>query len=456
MSSALYDPVKGFTDRVALEALKLEKLKKQIAHICERSPYQRARFDKAGFRPEHLETLADLRHVPMMDKQLERESQAESQAKGISSLGMHIVCDPKDVIRISSTSGTTGIPTFTGYTDKDTLVSAEVMKRGMSLMGAQKGDVVMHGFVLSMWIAGVPVVDIMQRAGFTVVPIGGQSGPERFAVTARAVFPAQLNCTPSFAVWMADKLKQELGIDPKEFGFKRLMVAGEPGGSIPAVREKISNLWGGVEIYDVIGAIHSTFMSSCSCQHNSGMHFLAEDFAHLEILDPATGESLPLEDGVTGEAVYTALEKECAPAVRFRTGDKYLVRRGACACGRDTLRFVIDGRVDDMLLVRGVNVFPSAIQAIVARYSGRGVGSNIRVVLKSKPPVQEPPLPVRVELVEEIVGEAKAALEAEMSEVISNELRFRCQVELLTPGSLAAFQKDKNQKQQIFDREYAS
>lgn len=454
MSHDIYDMERGFDDRNALEALKLAKLQKQMKRVYEQSEFHRQRFDDAGVRPDMIKTLGDLRHVPFMDKHIERESQAESQRQRLTSLGMHIVCDPRDVIRISSTSGTTGLPTFTGYTKADTMATAEVVRRTMPIMGAERGDVVMHAFVMSMWIAGLPVADVLQLAGLTCVPIGGLSGPERFAVTAQATMPVQLNCTPSYATWMAEKLKSDHGVDPTTLGIKRILLSGEPGGSIPAVRERISKLWGGASIFDGIGASHSSFFASFNCEHNDGLHFLAEDFVHMELIDPVTGESLPLEDGVSGEGVYTALEKECAPAVRFRTGDRFSLRRGRCKCGRDTLRYTIEGRTDDMLLVRGVNVFPAAIKTLVSRFADQGVSDIMRIVLKNAPPVQEPPLPVRVELARYLPAGERARLATEMTASISTELRFRCEIELLDPGTLAAFQQDKNQKQQIFEKAY--
>jgi phenylacetate-CoA ligase len=328
------------------------------------------------------------------------------------------------------------------------------MRRAMPIMGAQPGDIVMHAFVMSMWIAGLPVADVMQMAGICVVPIGGTSGPERFAVTAKAMRPVGLNCTPSYAIWMADKLKNDLGIDAATLGFKRILLAGEPGGSIPEMRQRISKLWGGAAIYDGIGASHSSFFAAFNCDHNQGLHWLADDYVQLEIIDPISGDPIPPEDGASGEGVYTALQKECAPAIRFRTGDRFVIRRGTCACGRDTIRYSIEGRTDDMLLVRGVNVFPAAIKALVSRFTDDGITGTMRVVLKSPPPVQQPPLPIRVELARDMAAGERAALAERMSATISTELRFRAEVELVDPGSLSAFQQDKNQKQQIFDREY--
>ncbi|MEY8828904.1 phenylacetate--CoA ligase family protein [Sedimentitalea sp. XS_ASV28] len=454
MNNSLYHPEKGFTDRAALEAVKLDRLQKQVHRIYGQSEFHRARLDKAGFHPDMIRSLDDLRHIPFMDKKLERKSQEESQARGLTCLGMHTVCDPADVIRISSTSGTTGTPTFTGYTKADSVVTQRIFERALPIMGGQKGDVVMHAFVMSMWIAGLPMADIMQMAGMTVVPIGGTSGPERFAVTAKAVRPKHLNCTPSYAVWMAGKLKSDLNVDPASLGIERIALGGEPGGSIPEIREKISALWGGARIYDAIGASHSSFFSACNCDHNAGLHFLGEDYIHMELIDPASGAPVPLEDGASGEGVYTALIKECAPAIRFRTGDRFVIRRGACACGRDTIRYSIEGRTDDMLLVRGVNVFPAAIKAVVARFAGQGASDNMRIVLSGPPPVQEPPLRVKVELARDLGPDDRLALATEMSDTISTELRFRCRVELVDSGALAAFQQDKNQKQQIFEKAY--
>ena len=454
MLNAFYSPEHGFADRSRLNDYRLDRLKAQLSRVYEKSEFHRKRFDDAGVHPGMIRSFGDLARVPFMDKSVERESQRLSQERGLHALGMHIVCDPGDVVRISATSGTTGTPTFTGYTRKDNAVSAEIMKRFMGVMGARKGDPVMHAFVMSMWIAGLPVADAMQDAGLTVVPIGGKSGPESFAVTAAKVRPRQLNCTPSYAIWMGEALRDGHGTDPADFGIERILLAGEPGGSIGEVRSRISALWGGARIYDVIGAIHTSFVASISCDHNAGLHFLAEDVAHLELIDPASGESLPMEDGVCGEGVYTALEKECAPAIRFRTGDRFMIRRGPCACGRDTIRFFIQGRTDDMLLVRGVNVFPSALFAVIQRFTDRGITGNARIVLTSPPPVQEPPLPVRVALSGPMEPPDRNRLIKDLQNTISGELRFQCRIELVDAGAFAAFQENKNQKKQIFDREY--
>ncbi len=226
MLSPFYSPERGFVDRPRLDDYRFAKLKTQLNLVYEKSDFHRKRFDDAGIHPDMIRSFGDLGAVPFMDKSIERESQRASWEKRLHTLGMHIVCDPRDVTHISSTSGTTGTPTFTGYTRRDSVLSAEIMKRCME---------VMHAFVMSMWIAGMPGADVMQDAGLTVVPIGGKSGPENFAVVARQVRPKQLNCTPSYAIWMGEELRDKHGVDPAGLGFERISLAGEPGGSIDEV-----------------------------------------------------------------------------------------------------------------------------------------------------------------------------------------------------------------------------
>ena len=229
----LWNPKAELMDREELRKLQLEKLKKQLIRVYEESAYYKAKFDRHKVNPYQFRSLEQYRDYPFFDKEEERISQEESKEKMGHCLGMHITCDPKKVIRISSTSGTTGRPTFTGYTQKDREAVNETGARCMWRMGARPGDVVMHAFVLSMWIAGCPVVDLIQNFGACVVPIGALTGVERFAQIAREVFPTALNCTPSYAEYLIKNLPERAGVEAKDLGFKKIMVAGEPGGSIP-------------------------------------------------------------------------------------------------------------------------------------------------------------------------------------------------------------------------------
>ena len=229
----LWNPGIELMSREDMRALQLEKLKRQLERVYTQSPYYKAKFDKARVDPAKLTSLDDIRHFPFFDKEEERASQHASKEQFKNPLGMHVTCDPKKVIRISSTSGTTGSPTFTGYTQKDREAVNETGSRCFWRMGARPGDVVLHAFVLSMWIAGTPVVDLIQNFGATVVPIGATSGLPRFAQIAQEVFPKMLICTPSYAEYLIEKLPEKAGVHAKDLGIEKIMVAGEPGAGNP-------------------------------------------------------------------------------------------------------------------------------------------------------------------------------------------------------------------------------
>ena len=167
---------------------------------------------------------------------------------------MHITCDIKEVRRISSSSGTTGTPTFSGFTQKDREITAENMSRVFARVGIEKGDPVMHAGVLSMWVAGLPTLDAMMAAGACVIPMGALSGTERLAQIAAVTRPKVVLCTPSFALHLIKTMEARTGIDPKSIGIQKFMVFGEPGGSVKEIYGAISEGFGGADVYDVMGA----------------------------------------------------------------------------------------------------------------------------------------------------------------------------------------------------------
>jgi phenylacetate-CoA ligase len=220
-------------------------------------------------------------------------------------------------------------------------------------------------------------------------------------------------------------------------GIKTLIVYGEPGGSQDETRARLSAGFGGAEIFDLMGATGCHSPTAISCEANAGLHFFAHDSCLFEVLDPKTLTPLPLEEGVVGEAVYTGLDKECAPLLRWRDKDIVRIHTRPCACGRPGFRFYVEGRADDMLLVKGVNVYPNAIKDVVARFGARVTGA-IRVVKPGPSPVAPPPLLVRVERASELSNEASAALVREIEEDLHHKLRFRARVELVPAGALGA------------------
>lgn len=432
-----------------LKALQFARLSRQISRVFDESPYYREKFTRAGVSPATLKTLADIRHFPFFDKEEERISQERSREEAGHTLGMHITCDPKKVVMISSTSGTTGLPTFTGYTKADRDVVHESGARCLFQAGIRPGDVVLHAFVLSMWIAGAPVLDLLTHYGCTVVPIGALSGVERFAQVARSVAPKVLICTPSYGEYLIKNLPLRAGIEASSLGVKKIVVAGEPGGSIPEVRKRISDGFGGAEIYDFIGSTGGAFFTSISCEAVDGLHYNASDYCLFEIVDPKTLEPVPFENGAVGEIVYTGFLKECAPLIRWRDKDMVEVRTEPCACGRPGFRFKIRGRADDMMLVRGVNVYPHAVKDVVTGLRPHVTG-EMRIVRFSDQPVVEPPMKLRVEHAADLPAEAIAETAAEIERRINHLLRFRAEVEMVPPGTFSG----THHKTNLFEKRY--
>ena len=429
----LWNPAAEHLTGQELRQLQLAKMRRQLIWVYEQSPYYHAKFDKAGVNPHQFDSLERLRDYPFFDKDEERASQEASQAELGHPFGLHITCDPKNVRRISSSSGTTGTPTFSGFTQKDRDITAENMSRLLARAHIQAGDPVMHASVLSMWVAGLPVLDSLMAAGACVIPVGVLSGVERVAQIAAATRPKVIVCTPSFALYMIKKMAERTGIEPQSLSVEKFMVFGEPGGSVEEIYSAISDGFGGAMVYDIMGATGCHSPVGISCEEHAGIHYFAQDNAYFEIVDPETMQPLPLEDGIEGEIVFTSLDKECAPLIRWRDKDIIHVTMSPCPCGRPGPRLTFRGRVDDMLLVKGVNVFPNAVRDVVNRISSLTTG-NIRIVKDDAGPVVTPPVPVKVEVRRGINEAEKAALRQVIENAIHHHLRFRALPDLIEEG----------------------
>ena len=226
-----------------------------------------------------------------------------------------------------------------------------------------------------------------------------------------------------------------MNVDLTKIGMRSVSVYGEPGGSIPEIVKEISEGFGGAEVFDMSGGTGCLNPIFTSCKAQSGMHFIAPDHAYLELYDRSTKTVLPMVDGAEGELVYTALERECGPLIRFMDGDRFRINLQPCACGLPGMRVSILGRVDDMLLVKGVNVFPSAIRDVILGFEGEVTG-NIRIVRHSTSPVITPPLQVKVECIGNPTATKKDDLQQRLEQKIQRQLRFRASVILFSEGDL--------------------
>lgn len=340
-------------DREVIEAKQLESLKEITEFAYNNTVYYKRSFDEAGLKPSDIKSLKDLRKFPFIDKQTERKTQ------GLGSMvGELCAVDEKEIIFISASSGSTGVPTISPFTQNDFDEWMNIESRLMYQGGMRKNDRYMHGINFSLFVGG-PCVLGAQKLGAMGI-WSGTLPSDRLLYIIQQFKPTFIQTTPSYALYLGETAKRK-GIDPKELSVKRIIVAGEPGGSIPATRKAIEALWDAklIEFYGL-----SDIFGACAgmCDEQDGLH-LAEDHILVETVDPKTGEVLG--DGETGELVFTSLRKHARPMIRFRTGDIGFVDKSRCKCGRTSCRIHIVGRKDDMFIVSGVNIFPSDVETVL-------------------------------------------------------------------------------------------
>jgi phenylacetate-CoA ligase len=413
-----------------VERMQLEKLRRQLGYVVERSPFYARKLERAGLEPGRLRSLEGLRQVPFTTKEELRDSQIASPP-----LGEHAAADLVDVIRIHSSSGTTGRPSYVGITARDREVWTETVSRVYYCEGVRREDVVIHGFGLGFFVGGLPLKDAIENIGATFIPIGSGAS-ERLVTSIRDLGGTILTCTPSYANYLAEYVRERFRMEPAELGLERILLGAEPGGAIPAVRNRLADDFGAF-VTESLGNADLIPTYAANCDELDGNHFLAPDFMLLEVVDPDTGEPVELEDGVEGELVATHLERECVPLVRFSVRDRVRVMTSPCPCGRTAPRYTCVGRTDDMLIVAGVNVWPSAVKDVVTAMHPRTTGA-LQILLDAPPPGVEPPLRLQVEYGPE--ASDLPALKQELERTLREQLVVKADVELVPPETLPRFE----------------
>jgi phenylacetate-CoA ligase len=387
----------------------------QLAYLLDRSPFYReklAGFDTSG-------GLEEIARLPLTEK---HELKATCTAE--NPFGTHLCVEPSELVRVYSTSGTTGAPSYVPLTAGDLENWVTGSARSYAASGLAAGDRVLTTYNAGPFVAGA-ALDAFERIGVCHIPFGTGSS-ERLLQAIETLRPDAVVLTPSYAAYLLELA------DLRESSVRRVLVAGEPGGGEPSFRAKLEEGWG-AQVTEAMGVGDIGPSLFGECEERDGMHVGARGFVHVELVDPETGEALELGDGVAGELVLTHLRHRAAPLLRFRTRDHVVVRTGACPCGRTTLRLRCLGRTDDMLIVRGVNVFPSAVREVVSGFAP-DVSGHVLVRPQAPGVKQEPPLPVVVELARD------APADTSLAEAIRERLRavlvVQTHVELVPWGSL--------------------
>lgn len=413
----------------ALAKLQTARLARTLARAAQRSVLHRERFAAAGVRPEEVRTLDDLAALPLWTREDQRSSQERSERELGHPYGMHLCIPVRDLRLVAATSGTTGTPAFYLFGDDDLRIYDEERARAFWRIGLRPGDAWLHAFALSLFLGGVPLVMGARAFGLCVVPVGAEAGTEAILRLALRVRPAALCATPSLARHLVERAPAVLGVPAAALGVRVLVLGGEPGAGLPELRAHLEESFG-ARVYDIQGPT-----ASCQAPTYQGMHRFLEDLEVRELVDPATRRAIPFKDGAVGEGVVTSLLDRAAPLVRFATGDLHEVRVSPCPCGRTGIRYRIVGRVDELLKVKGVAVYPPAIVGVVAAFRPRVTG-EMRIVLGGPPPRVEPPLRLRVEAGPATSESSLPSLAAELAEAMHARLRVRPAIEWVRAGAL--------------------
>ena len=406
-------------DREALVALQLRRLQTTVAWVHERVPYYRERLDAADLRPRDVRSLDDLRRLPFTDKTALRDTYP---------FGMFAV-DMEQVVRVHSSSGTTGKPIVVGYTKGDLNTWTDCTARVAAAAGVTSTDLVQMAFLYGMFTGGWGMHYGIERIGATVIP-AGSGNTERHLMMMQDFGTTAVVGTPSYALYLAE-VGERSGIDFSALPLRVGLFGGEPCGEhMRAEIERRLHITA-TDNYGLTEIIGPGVAGECECR--SGLH-INEDHFMAEVVNPETGEVLA--EGEEGELVLTSLTKEAFPVLRFRTHDLTALDRGPCACGRTLARMrKVRHRTDDMLIVRGVNVYPSQIEDVLLKIEG--IEPHYQIVVDREHGMDR--MEVRIEVAEEIFSDVMAdmvAFTGNVSDRLNGVLGLSVKVTLVEPGTV--------------------
>ena len=409
-----------FDERKKLQG---ERLRATVELEYNNVPAYRKRMDEAGVKPEDINGIEDIVKLPFTQKTDLRDN---------FPYGL-FAADLKDIVRIQGSSGTTGKPIVSGYTENDIKVWTEMVARALTAAGGTKDDIIQIAYGYGLFTGGLGAHQGATEIGATVIPMSS-GNTQRQIIMMKELGATMLCCTPSYATYLAETI-HEMGIKPEELKLKSGCFGAEPW--TEEMRQHLEDLldFDALDIYGLteIGGPGVAF----ECMEKHGMH-INEDHVLAEIIDPVTEEPLP--DDTPGELVFTTLTKTGVPMIRYRTHDICTLHHGTCACGRTTVKMSrITGRTDDMLVVRGVNVFPSQIEAVLM---GVKEASAHYMLVVDRVNSQDK-LTVQVELKDDVdINDADKLekLAAYIKTQIKQTLLISAKVELLPPKSIARFE----------------
>jgi phenylacetate-CoA ligase len=418
--------------RTELAKLQGERLCRLVDVLYRRVPFYRKKLDALGVKPLDIQDIGDITRLPFTTKDEMRE---------VYPYGL-LAVDLKEIVEIHTSSGTTGKPVVDAYTAGDIDLWSEVMARTLATGGTARHDIVQNAFGYGLFTGGLGVHYGAHAIGATVIPISGGNTKRQLAIL-QDFGSSVLACTPSYALYLAEAAREE-GVDLSKTGLKAGFFGAEPWSETmrKEIEAKLHLL--AIDIYGLTEIIGPGVASECERQ--DGLHVF-EDHFYPEIIDPATGKTLP--DGEKGELVVTTLTKSGTPILRYRTRDITYLDRRPCACGRTSVRMHrVLGRTDDMLIIRGVNVFPSQIEEVILAVDG--VEPHYQLVVERRDQLDE--LEVQIEMNERLFSDEIRTLEnreRRIEELLFGALNIHTRVKLVEPKSIA---RSEGKAKRIIDK----
>ncbi|WP_436348265.1 phenylacetate--CoA ligase family protein [Natronorubrum sp. FCH18a] len=400
-----------------VEQIHEDLLKDQIEYLASESEYYRRRFDAWEISADEIDSLETLQEVPLTTKDDERACQAETNQD--QPLGEHQAVPTESLSRTISSSGTTGKPTYFGLTERDREQWNKVLKRCFHTAGIRSEETVIFGVGQTMVPGGTPYFEGLTELGCNVVPAGGGT-TDRLLSAITDLSGDVLFTTTSHLRYLSENAPEQLGHGVNELPVTKLIGGGGPGIATPEIRQELYETWDATTVREIMGLGDVIACLWAECDEEDGMHYHGQGHAHVELIDPETEARIPFEDGAEGELVYTPLRREATPLLRFRSGDVARVAGTSCACGRTSPKIQCIGRADDMLIYKGMNVFPSALRDVVSDIEG--LLPYAQVVVPDADTVHfEEPIPMRIVVdpetdreTEEIVDDAAMAVRSQL------------------------------------------
>jgi phenylacetate-CoA ligase len=416
----IFNPEYEAMDPVVREKLQFARLKNLVEKVYQDVPFYKKKMDEAGVSPKDITSLSDISKLPFTTK----DDLRETFPYGL------LACPQAEIEEIHMSSGTTGVPVVDAYTRKDVEVWEEAMARTLAGAGATRNDTVQNCYGYGLFTGGLGVHYGAKRLGANIIPMSSGNTQKQLMVM-KAFGSTILTCTPSYALYMAEEAA-ESGIDIKAMKLRAGCFGAEPWSE--NMRKEIEVKYG-IDAFDIYGLTEITGPGvAFECEAKDGLH-INEDFFYPEIIDPYTGKVLPY--GEKGELVFTTLVKEGSPLIRYRTRDVTFLRRENCSCGRTTIKMNrLFGRTDDMLIIRGVNVFPSQIEHALIEIEGT---DPHYLIIVDRGPSHLDEVELQVEVKKELFGDETKSLESlrtKIENVMKSKLGIALRVKLVEPKTI--------------------